>query len=129
VLGSPRNAFLIAVIRVGSQRYGNPSENPIKILANSEAIEVNLSVLSNTNEQLVIFALYALVLSAPLPYQYLSLLPIYAAVFVAGRIIFWESYKYHVLWPAPGLSMCILPAVLGLSYCCLALFFRGFFNA
>lgn len=120
--------FLITVVRVGSQRFGNPSDNPIKVVANSESMAVNLRVLSNTNEQLVIYALNTLALSTLLPYQYLSLLPIYSAIFVAGRIIFWGAYKYNALWRAPGFAMTILPAVVGLSYCCIVLLLRTFYN-
>jgi hypothetical protein len=124
----PATFFLFTVIRVGSQRFGNPSDNPVKVLANSESMEVNLRVLSNTHEQVVLFALNTLALSVFLPYKYLSLLPIYSFVFVAGRVIFWAAYKHNALWRGPGFAMGILPAVLGLSYCCIVLFVRIFSN-
>jgi len=124
----PATFFLITIVKVGSQRFGNPSENPIKVVANSKAMEVNLRVLSNTHEQIVLFAVNTLALSILLPYKYLSLLPIYSVVFVAGRIIFWATYKHNTLWRAPGFAMCILPAALGLSYCCIALLLQIFSN-
>jgi len=117
----PATFFLITVVRVGSQRFGNSSENPIKVMANSEAMQVDLRVLSNTHEQVVLFALTTLALSVLLPYQFLSLLPTYSAVFVLGRIIFWVAYRHNALWRAPGFAMTIMPAVGGLLYCCITI--------
>lgn len=124
----PATFFLVTVVRVGSQRFGNPSDNPIKVVSNSESMEINLRVLSNTHEQLVIFAINILALSVLLPYEYLSLLPIYSTIFVVGRVIFWAAYQHNVSWRAPGFAMSVLPAVFGLSYCCIALLFRAFSN-
>jgi hypothetical protein len=56
----PALFFLVTVLKVGSQRFGNPSENPIKVVASSESMKVNLRVLSNTHEQIVIFTLNTL---------------------------------------------------------------------
>lgn len=122
----PALFFLVTVLKVGSQRFGNPSENPIKVVASSESMKVNLRVLSNTHEQIVIFTLNTLALSIFLPFQYLSLLPIYSAVFVLGRILFWAAYSHNALWRAPGFAMGVFPAVVGLSYCCISLLFRTF---
>ncbi|WOT05825.1 MAPEG family protein [Shewanella youngdeokensis] len=123
----PAAFFLITIIRVGAQRYGNPSENPVDVVASSNSMEIDLRVLSNTHEQLVIFTLNTLALSVLLPYTYLSLLPIYSALFVVGRILFWVAYKHNVLWRAPGFAMGIMPAVVGISYCCLAILYQVFF--
>lgn len=119
--------FLLAMIlRIGSQRFGNPSEDPTKVVANTESMAVDLRVLSNTHEQIVIFATNVLALSVLLPFQYLSLLPIYSGVFVAGRIVFWMAYQHNVLWRAPGFAMSTLPAVVGLGYCCTVIALRAF---
>lgn len=124
----PAAFFLVTIVRVGSQRFGNPSDNPIRVVANSNSMEVNLRVLSNTHEQVVIFSLNTLALSVLLPYMYLSLLPIYSAVFLVGRVIFWMAYRHNPLWRAPGFAMSILPGVIGLSYCCIVILFRMFSN-
>ncbi|MBL4621964.1 MAG: MAPEG family protein, partial [Immundisolibacteraceae bacterium] len=71
---------------------------------------------SNTHEQIVIFIVNALALAVLLPYNYLSLLPIYSGLWVVGRILFWLGYRYKVLWRAPGFAMAVLPAVAGLGY-------------
>lgn len=122
----PATFFLVVVVRLGSQRFGNPSDNPLKVVANSESMKINLRVLSNTHEQLVIFTSNIFALSIFLPALYLSLLPIYSAVFVLGRIMFWVAYKHNALWRAPGFAMGILPAVIGLGYCCIVLLVRAF---
>lgn len=124
----PTAFFLSVIIRIGSQRFGNPSEDPTKCEANTEGMRIDLRVLSNTHEQLVIFAINSLALAVLLPYPYLSLLPIYSGVFVTGRIMFWVAYKYNVLWRAPGFAMSTLPAVLGMGYCCIIVLSSMFFN-
>jgi len=122
----PAIFFLVTILRIGSQRFGNPSEDPTKVLANSEGMEIDLRVLSNTHEQIMVFAINILALAVLLPYQYLSLLPIYSGIFVAGRIIFWVAYHHNFLWRAPGFAMSTLPAVVGLVYCCVVLVLRIF---
>lgn len=116
----PAAFYLVTIVRIGSQRFGNPSDNPLLVVANSNAMAVNLRVLANTHEQVVLFALTTLALSVLLPFNYLSLLPIYSAIFFIGRIIFWLAYKHNPLWRAPGFAMGILPEVAGLGYCCVA---------
>ncbi|WP_288132441.1 MAPEG family protein [Microbulbifer sp.] len=122
----PSILFLATILRVGSQRYGNPSEDPTKVIANSKGMAVDLRVLSNTHEQIVVFAINTLALSVLLPYQYLSLLPIYSGMFVVGRMIFWLAYHNNVLWRAPGFALSTLPALAGLGYCGLVLMLRIF---
>lgn len=127
-LALPAAFFLVTVIKVGTQRFGNPSDNPIKVAVHSDSMEINLRVLSNTHEQVVIFALNTLLLSVLLPYMFLSLLPIYSGVFLLGRILFWAAYKHNPLWRAPGFAMGILPGVVGLSYGCIVVLLQVFSN-
>ncbi len=120
----PGILFFLMILGVGAQRYGNPAEDPTRVLANSEGMKVDLRVLSNTHEQLVLFVINTLGLSVLLPFGYLSLLPAYSALFVAGRIIYWVGYRRDVLWRGPGFAMSIVPATLGLLYCAFAVVFR-----
>ncbi|CAH1044897.1 MAPEG family protein [Halomonas sp. TD01] len=122
----PVTLFFLMIVRVGSQRFGNLSADPTKCEANTEGMKVDLRVLSNTHEQLMIFAINILALSALMPYQFLSLLPIYSGVFVAGRVIFWVGYRRNVLWRAPGFAMSTLPAVIGVGYSCVAVLLAAF---
>lgn len=122
----PALMFLVVILRVGSQRFGNPAENPVEMVAGTQGMKIDLRVLSNTHEQIVIFVINALSLSVLLPYQYLSLLPVYSTLFVLGRIVFWLGYRHHVLWRAPGFAMAVLPAVLGLGYSCIVIAVKPF---
>lgn len=122
----PVTLFFLMIVRVGSQRFGNLSADPTKCEANTEGMKVDLRVLSNTHEQLMIFAINILALSVLIPYQFLSLLPIYSGVFVAGRVIFWVGYRRNVLWRAPGFAMSTLPAVIGVGYSCVAVLLAAF---
>ena len=36
--------FLVTMVRVGSQRFGDPSDDPTKVVANSESVAVRLRV-------------------------------------------------------------------------------------
>ena len=120
----PAAFFVITVVRIGMQRFGNSSDDPTKTVANSQAMAIDLRVLSNTHEQIVLFALNTLCLAMLLPFAFLSLLPVYSAVFVIGRVLFWAGYRYNVLWRAPGFAMNIIPAAAGLGYCCIVLVLR-----
>ena len=117
----PAVFFLVLVLRVGAQRFGNPSEDPTIVLAGTESMKVDLRVLSNTNEQIIIFTINTMSLAMLLPFKYLSILPIYSGLFVVGRLLFWLGYRRNALWRAPGFAMNILPAALGLLYCCMTL--------
>jgi hypothetical protein len=117
----PALFFASVVVRVGAQRFGNPAENPLDVVASSDAMRVNLRVLSNTHEQLVLFTINVFALSVVLPYSWLHLLPAYSGLFVLGRMVFWLGYAYNPLWRAPGFALTILPAVIGLAYSALAL--------
>ncbi|MEE3326283.1 MAG: MAPEG family protein [Myxococcota bacterium] len=120
----PGLLFFLMILRVGAQRFGNAAEDPTKVLASTEGMKVDLRVLSNTHEQLILFLINTLGLSVLLPFGYLSLLPAYSALFVAGRIVYWVGYRKNVLLRGPGFAMGLLPAGLGLLYCAFAVFFR-----
>lgn len=122
-LAFPGLFYLALLLVVGSQRFGSPAENPVLLEANSEQMKIDLRVLSNTTEQIIVFAVTTLCLAIALPFEYLSLLPVYSGWFVAGRLCFWIGYRQNVLWRAPGFAMNVLPAALGLLYCCAVLLF------
>lgn len=72
----------------------------------------------------MLFVINTLGLALLLPYSYLSLFPIYAELFVIGRVVFWVGYRHHVLSRPPGFSLTVLPALVGLSYCCAVILVR-----
>ena len=109
--------LLVLILRIGSQRFGNVSEDPTEVIADSRAMKIDLRVLSNSHEQVMLFVINTLGLAVLLPFSYLSLLPIYSGLFVIGRVSFWAGYRHHVLWRAPGFALTVLPALVGLSYC------------
>ncbi|MFL0771806.1 MAG: MAPEG family protein, partial [Prochlorococcus sp.] len=102
-------------------RFGNPAEDPTRVLASSHSMEVDLHVLANTHEQLSIFIINVMALSILLPFPYLTLLPIYSGIFIFGRLVFWLGYRHNPLLRAPGFALNILPALAGLIYCAIAL--------
>ena len=117
----PALFFVVLIIRIGSQRFGNPAEDPTRVLASSHSMEVDLRVLANTHEQLSIFIINVMALSILLPFPYLTLLPIYSGIFIFGRLVFWLGYRHNPLLRALGFALNILPALAGLIYCAIAL--------
>jgi len=117
----PALLFLLMIIRIGAQRFGNPAEDPTRVVASSHAMQVDLRVLANTHEQLILFMINAMALAVLLPFACLTLVPIYSAIFVIGRILFWAGYRHNVLWRAPGFGMTLFPAIIGLIYSAIAL--------
>ena len=108
--------LLVLILRIGSMRFGNASQDPTTTLASSKPMAINLRVLSNTYEQTMLFIINTLGLAIFLPFPYLSLLPIYSGLFLTGRLLFWAGYRYNILWRAPGFALNILPVALGLLF-------------
>ena len=74
----PGLIFLMTIIGVSSNFFGNPSDGPTKILSTSHVMSVNIRVQLNTQKQLLLFLINTLSLSVLLLYLYLSILPIFS---------------------------------------------------
>ena len=82
----------------------------------SRFMEINLRVAQNTLEQVVLAAIAWLGLAVALPAERLGLIPVLAALFAAGRILFWAGYQIHPLARAVGFGMTAVPTVVALFW-------------
>lgn len=112
----PGLMLLIGIGVLGSGRFGNEAEDPTTCEASSQVMKVNVRYLSNTHEQFTLFLVALLGLALALPAPALTLLPIYASLFVIGRIAFWIGYHINPLYRALGFGMTFYPTVAALLY-------------
>lgn len=112
----PAIMLFLGILVIGMSRYGNKSEDPTQCESSGQAMKVNLRYLSNTHEQLVLFSINVVALAIFLPFQCLTILPIYASLFVLSRIMFWVGYHIHPLYRGVGFGMSLFPAFIGLFY-------------
>lgn len=112
----PGLMLLIGIGVLGSGRFGNEAEDPTACQASSQGMKVNVRYLSNTHEQFTLFLIALLGLALALPAPALTLLPIYASLFVIGRIAFWIGYHINPLYRALGFGMTFYPTVTAMLY-------------
>lgn len=112
----PGFMLLAGIITLGKGRFGNKAEDPTACEASSQAMKVNIRYLSNTHEQFSLFIINILALALLLPAPALTLLPIYAGLFVVGRIAFWIGYHLNPLHRATGFGLTFYPSVAAMLY-------------
>lgn len=112
----PGLMLLAGILTLGKGRFGNKAEDPTTCEASSQAMKVNIRYLSNTHEQFSLFIINILGLALLLPTPALTLLPIYAVLFVVGRIAFWIGYHINPLHRAVGFGLTFYPSVAAMLY-------------
>lgn len=70
--------------------------------AESRAFKINQRVLANTVEQALVFLPALTALAVRIDPAHLSILPVAATLWCAGRLLFWAGYRVNVVWRAPG---------------------------
>lgn len=63
---------------------------------------VNQRVMTNSIEQLVMFAPLLVALATVVPPERAFLIPLHAVLWTAGRALFWGGYHVALHWRAPG---------------------------
>jgi hypothetical protein len=79
-------------------------------------IEINLRVTRNTLEQTVLAAIAWCGLAIALPAEQLGMIPVLAALFAIGRILFWAGYQFHPVARATGFGITALPTGVALIW-------------
>jgi hypothetical protein len=87
------------------------AENPL-LGGESERWKINQRVLSNTTEQLAVFALLLFAIATRLPASQVKLLPIAVTLWCAGRVMFWIGYRVAPHWRAPGFDWTFMTTTL-----------------
>jgi hypothetical protein len=83
------------------------AENPLAG-GESQRWRINQRVVSNTIEQLAIFAPLVIAIALRLPDSQLRLLPIAVTLWCAGRLMFWIGYHVAPHWRGPGFDWTFL---------------------
>lgn len=79
-------------------------------------IEINLRVTRNTLEQAVLAAIAWCGLAIALPAEQLAIIPVLAALFAIGRVLFWVGYQIHPVARATGFGITALPTGVALIW-------------
>lgn len=103
------------IAAVGNSRFVSPAINPLAG-AESDAMRVHLRYLSNTLEQVVLFAIASLMLSTFLDAERIKLIPILTLVFAIGRVTFWIGYLTDPIYRAFGMALTLYPTAAMLFY-------------
>ena len=81
-----------------------------------EPLEITLRYVSNTYEQLLLFALACIALNFIAPETAVRLLPVMGLWFMIARIIFWAGYKTHPLKRAIGFAATFHPTLVLMAF-------------
>jgi hypothetical protein len=110
----PAFVLLVAVLMVSTTRrfsaadIGGQAAGPP-----SHKLAVKSAFLQNTLEQTVLAAGFYFALAAVAGGAWLALLPVSAAFFVLGRVLFYLGYERGAKGRSLGMSLTMLPSVMG----------------
>ena len=82
----------------------------------SRFMEINLRVTQNTLEQCLLAMIAWFGLALALPAEQLGVIPVLAALFALGRILYWTGYQLHPLARAVGFGVTALPTAVALLW-------------
>ncbi len=88
--------LLTAIAMVGRIRGSSKALNPLA--GHENLVQAQKNILNNTLEQLIVWLLCTGVLVTYLDGEEMRLVPLYAAAFVVGRVLFWLGYPKHRGW-------------------------------
>lgn len=90
----PVLTLIIAIARVGNFRFSSPEDIDGSGLTNaSPQIQILHAVLQNTLEQTVLAVVTYLIWAATMPHGWLRAIPVAAALFIFGRVLFARGYS------------------------------------
>lgn len=104
---------LAAMIAAQAKRrfFSAPDINAAAALTGTEAARVAQAVIQNTLEQAVLAALAYAAFAATAPASWLPALAAAAALFVAGRALFWAGYRRGAAARALGFGLTFYPTL------------------
>lgn len=82
----------------------------------SRFLDINLRITRNTMEQAFMAALAWFGLALALPAHRITLIPVAAILFGAGRILFWLGYQLNPAIRALGFTLTLLPTAVALGW-------------
>ncbi len=123
----PILTLIIAIARVGNFRFSSPEDIDGSGLTNAtQQIQVLRAVLQNTLEQTVLAVGAYLIWAAAMPHNWLRAIPVAAALFIAGRILFTRGYSKGAGGRAMGFGLTMYGTAGMLATVALVLTYRVF---
>lgn len=118
------STLIFALLRVSLRRFFHAADAPgAGLSAPSDGIRVPLAILQNTLEQVVLASIAYLAFAASAPAHLLPLLPLFAGLFLLGRLAFWIGYRHGATGRTFGYVLTFFPTLL--LYLMLAGFLLG----
>lgn len=105
--------LVLSVWRIALFRFISDGDRPGAGLAPEPgpALRIHRAVAQNTLEQTIIAALAYFAFAAIAPERLLPLLPLYAGLFILGRIAFALGYRFGAAGRAFGFGLTMMPSV------------------
>jgi hypothetical protein len=82
----------------------------------SQFMEINLRATQNTLEQVVLAVIAWFGLALALPAERMGIIPVLAALFAIGRLLFWAGYQIHPSARAIGFGLTAVPSAVALVW-------------
>lgn len=116
--------LLFSLLAVMSKRVSTPSANPMA--GKEHILQMEKNILMNTVEQIMLFLMVALVLVTYLDTFEMKIIPILAAHWVIGRILFNIGYRMGPQYRSLGMASNTMATIFSIGLSCYLVYTRGF---
>jgi hypothetical protein len=112
----PGLSLLLCVIVTMSTRFLSREAFDGTRTPTSRFMEINLRVTQNTLEQVVLAVIAWFGLALTLPGERLGVIPVLAALFAVGRLLFWAGYQIDPVARAIGFGLSAVPTAVAMLW-------------
>jgi len=121
----PVLTLMVSIMRVANHRFSSPEDiDGSGLTDGTPEVRVLRAVLQNTLEQSVLAVAAYVIWSVVMPYNWLRSIPIGAALFVSGRLLFVRGYAQGAPGRATGFGLTAYPTFGMLATVAAVLAFR-----
>jgi hypothetical protein len=121
----PALTLMIAIIRVANHRFDTPNDiDGSGLTVGTPRIQILRAILQNTLEQTVMAGAVYLIWAAVMPLRWLTVIPLAALLFAAGRVLFTRGYASGAGGRAMGFGLTMYPNAGMLTTLAAILFYR-----
>jgi len=125
----PILTLMISIMRVANHRFSSPEDiDGSGLTDGTPQVRVLRAILQNTLEQVVLVVAAYVIWAAAMPYGWLRAIPIAAALFVTGRVMFTRGYAQGAPGRATGFGLTAYPTFGMLVTVALTLLLRLLFR-
>lgn len=121
----PILTLMVSIMRVANHRFYSPDDiDGSGLTEGTPQVRVLRAILQNTLEQAVLAVAAYAIWAAAMPHGWLRVIPIAAAFFVAGRVLFTRGYARGAPGRATGFALTAYPTFGMLAAVAVVLLFR-----